>query len=215
MLLEESGHWGTAADNMHKTKGWKTYRSHRWNGWAPCESAWPTCFPLYAYLRRSYSLGWLIDTKRPRLNMLQNKLGGIDVGVVLLSSSRSNLPRVSINRGFKQFSRSAVEEIWPKQTDRSLTFYLIHLNILGTSPLHKKCSGRLRMDHQFNLQNNQKQTHSCMHTHERKKPTAFSTSECVQNQVTTSFLCVLFLSFLHLPIYSSLLFTCGRQPMKY
>lgn len=60
-----------------------------------------------------------------------------------------------------------MKKIWPKQTDRCLTFHLIHLNILGTSPLHKKCRGRLRMDHQFNLQNNQMHTHSCMHAHTR------------------------------------------------
>lgn len=45
-----------------------------WPG--PCAAAWPTCFSLYAYLHCCFSLGWLIDMKHPRLNMLQNKLSG-------------------------------------------------------------------------------------------------------------------------------------------
>ena len=60
-----------------------------WPG--PCVAAWPTCFSLYAYLRRCFSLGWLIDMKHPRLNMLQNKLSGGKITVVLpFSSSWSN-----------------------------------------------------------------------------------------------------------------------------
>lgn len=45
-----------------------------WPG--PCVAAWPTLFSLYAYLHCCFSLGWLIDTKCQRLNMLQNKLCG-------------------------------------------------------------------------------------------------------------------------------------------
>lgn len=44
------------------------------------------------------------------------------------------------------------------------------------------------MDHQFNLQNNQMHTHSCMHAHTR----AQEADACAQIQVTTLFLCVPF-----------------------
>lgn len=102
--------------------------------------------------------------------MLRNKLGGIDVGVVLLSSSWSNSPRGSINRVLNHFHARLWRRFDPNRLTGVLTFHLIHLNILGTSPLHKKCRGRLRMDHQLNCRIIRcTHTHACMHTHERKK----------------------------------------------
>lgn len=126
MLLEESGRRGTAADNaLEKTKGW----SHRRSGRALVRLHGQLVFHYTLVYAAAFPFGWLIDMKRPRLNVLQNQLDGEKKTrkkyrvLVFLSSLWSNSLQISIN--FKTLCTPQCED--PSRWERVQPFFFIWL----------------------------------------------------------------------------------------